>query len=460
MNVNVSNDIYNMFSELFFLYIKEKDLFNKDPEIYLKNTPFFLGRTLNPSSKEEFDKINEKKSRGILVCNQLIRNEKTIDITKKISERFIRSNQLCFLPEEGESLIDLIVFNFFNEIVALKNFPDEDKQKNILKFIANEQLIKIKSDFQKYEFRFPVYILGLNEDIKLYDSVSLVKEADFSLEHKELKKYMHSRTFEPNYSIQILSNIKASYKYSTSKAIRAKEATINILLILYGSAFGDITTNGLFINDDDKKPHYMKFHRSGRRGEKLEDSRYYSYSHDKNNCEKFWDMLQKDFDKQKKFYNILFNISDKIINNNNFEKSVGSLLERSLKWFGDAIDEDNYENKIVKLTIAIESLVNFKSDSKTNDTDSERFTEIFVRRVCVINANQENVKEKATILYKARSTIAHGSSLKVKLNFDIVSFAAVTILFAIQLFSKFKKCGIDEIGFQKTLPSFIDKHMI
>jgi hypothetical protein len=68
---------------------------------------------------------------------------------------------------------------------------------------------------------------------------------------------------------------------------------------------------------------------------------------------------------------------------------------------------------------------------------------------------ENDAERKAIKLYNERSSIAHGSPSKNDFDFDIVRFTATTILLSIQLFSRFKT-GLDETGFNKSLPDFID----
>ena len=103
------------------------------------------------------------------------------------------------------------------------------------------------------------------------------------------------------------------------------------------------------------------------------------------------------------------------------------------------------------------SLINFKSDSKRSDIDSDRFKDTFIRRTIAINTYQDNAESKAIELYNARSSIAHGSPLRKGISFDAVLFTATTVILAIQLFSTFKSKGIDEVGFDKTLPQYIEE---
>ena len=457
MNVQIPNDVYKLFEDLYSEYGKEHALFNEDPIKYIKNSDFIIGGTLGPSSKGEFEEIKRRKDLEIPTVQQFHKSKQTICITRTISDILIRSNQLCCLREEGHDLVDYIAFKYLNELLSITNFRDEAEQKKLLQETISNKIINFKAEFEKYEFKFPVFVMGLDKNVELYQNISLINESNLSLDDKSVEKYMHTRTFKPNYNINILSDVKASYKYSTDRAMRAKEATINILQALHGSTFGNAESEGPFVKDSDRQPHYMTFFLAGIRGRELTDSRSYHFNYNKKSSEKFWDLFENSLSSEAKLHNLLFSVPDKILNNADFDKSLGALIERSLRWLADAINEQNNETKIVKLTVAIESLINFKSDSKRSDIDSDRFKDTFIRRTIAINTYQDNVESKAIELYNARSSIAHGSPLKKGISFDAVLFTATTVILAIQLFSTFKSKGIDEIGFDKALPQYIEE---
>jgi hypothetical protein len=109
---------------------------------------------------------------------------------------------------------------------------------------------------------------------------------------------------------------------------------------------------------------------------------------------------------------------------------------------------------IVKLTIALESLLNFKSD--TYNEKEEGLKEIFVRRVGIVNQFDSETSTKADELYRARCSVSHGEHLTKGLSFNEKQFVARTILLCIQKFSTFKERGLDEKNFSKSLPHDID----
>ncbi|MDW6016742.1 HEPN domain-containing protein [Vibrio plantisponsor] len=456
MNVQISNALCMLFEELCHEYFNELMKYNENSTEYLKHSEFIFGNIINPSTETEYERIQKRDNQGLPVVRQLYKNRKTIDITHKIAELIIRSNRLLCLPNEVYNVVDAIVFASTSEILYSEPLPSESEQRNVLKNILKERVSILKKQFYKYEFKFPIHVFGLERNLSLYKDINLVKEDNLELEGRDLEQYMHSRTFEPNYSIHIISSVKSSKEYSSTRAIRAREATTNLLTCLYGVYLGNDNTNGPFIKDEDYNPHYLHYFSSGKKGETLEGNRLYKFHYNADKCKQFWDVFENDFSEQVVLHNLLFSIPSKIINNDNFDKTVASLTERSLRWFADAINEKNYEIKIVKLAIAIESLVNFYSDSKKSDANSEKFKEIFIKRVCIINTYDKDVESKATKLYKARSSIAHGSTLKITFDFDVIRFTAATILLAIQLFSMFENKGLDETGFDKRLPKFIE----
>ncbi|MGI2880661.1 hypothetical protein ACRTDO_07580 [Vibrio furnissii] len=459
MNVQISNAVYILFEKLLHEYFNELIKYNENPTEYFKFSEFIFGNTINPTTKTEYDRIEKRDVQGLPVVRQLYKNRETVHITNEISEKIISSNLLLCLPDEVCSLVDSVVFSTISEIFYSEPFPSELEQKNILMDMLKKQVIILKNKFSKYEFKFPIHVFGLERNLSLYKGINLVKEDNVELESRDLEQYMHSRTFEPNYNIHIISSVKSSKEYSSIRATRAREATANLLTCLYGVYLGNDNTNGPFIKDEDYNPHYLHYFSSGKKGEALEGNRLYKFHYNADKCKQFWDVFENDFSQQAVLHNLLFSIPSKIINNDNFDKTVASLTERSLRWFADAVNEKNHEIKIVKLAIAIESLVNFYSDSKKRDSHSEKFKETFIKRVCILNTYDESVESKAIKLYKARSSIAHGSTLKIAFDFDVIRFTAITILHAIQLFSMFKSKGLDETGFDRSLPHFIDANV-
>ncbi|MBB1274068.1 HEPN domain-containing protein [Psychromonas sp. SR45-3] len=458
MSIQVVKKIYSLFDELISEYIKEKAIFNKDPTQYIKNSDFMLGGTLNPSSKEEFEEIQKRQENDIPTVQQLHKNNRTVQLTNDIAEFLSKSNQLNYLPSEIASSVDKITFDFINRIVCLSPIPEDSEQKNILKTVIGEHISKVKNESDIYEFRFPVHILGLDDNLNLNERIYLEANDKSLIDTNKMEKYLFSRAFEPNYNICISSKTKSSYKYSEERAIRAKNTTLNILLVLYGCRCGNNSWVSPIVKTENQKQHFFNYFHSAKKGEAFEESSSYKFSYNNDLYKKFWAMFNNSFSDQANLHKLLFSIPDRVMSNVNFNKSVCSIIERSLKWFSDAIDEQDSEIKIVKLAIAIESLVNFKGDSKSNDLENDRFKKMFVDRVRIINESDSDAGRKATELYNARSSVAHGSPLKNRFDFDVVRFTATTLLLSIQLFSLFEKNGLDEMGFSKKLPKFIDDY--
>jgi len=132
MNVQIPNDVYKLFEDLYSEYGKEHALFNEDPIKYIKNSDFIIGGTLGPSSKDEFEEIKRRKDLEIPTVQQFHKSKQTICITRIISDILIRSNQLCCLREEGHDLVDYIAFKYLNELLSITNFRDEAEQKKTL----------------------------------------------------------------------------------------------------------------------------------------------------------------------------------------------------------------------------------------------------------------------------------------------------------------------------------------
>lgn len=123
-------------------------------------------------------------------------------------------------------------------------------------------------------------------------------------------------------------------------------------------------------------------------------------------------------------------------------------LERALMWYGEAVIERDIQQKIQKLVISIEAIVNFK-DGNITDTFCKRVSNLNITHLGVDNA----IGKQALELYTARSNIIHGSSTTENVSFNVVEFCGKTLIRAIYYFSLF---GFDEVDYNRKLSRFLD----
>ncbi|WP_367971382.1 HEPN domain-containing protein [Vibrio scophthalmi] len=443
-----------MFDDLIKEYSQESSKFQSNPTEYIKNSDFIIGGLINPSSQEEYDALEDRKSKGIKCVPQLLKSLLSISITREIAELLDSSNQLKCEASEMIAAVDSIAFKFLNDLVIQSSPFGEDKAKSLLKAVIEDKLIHLRKGYAFYEFKFPIHVIGLDKAMRLNKSLYIEKINDQRLSDKDLEQYLYSRAFEPNFFIHISTQSKSTYSYAKANAIRAKESTINILKLLYGCDFGGSSWLSPIIKEKDNNPHVFSYFLSGERGHELFDNRSYSTRYNIKEHEFFWKNIVQMETYQAKLHELLFNIPELILNNRDANKTVGYLVERSLRWYSDAINEEDHDVAIVKLTIALESLLNFKSD--TYDENEEGLKEIFVRRVGLVNQFDSESSTKADELYRARCTISHGEHLTKVLSFNAKQFVARTILLCVQQFSTFKEQGLNERNFAKSLPLYID----
>ncbi|GAA0832455.1 hypothetical protein GCM10009112_19230 [Marinomonas arenicola] len=453
MAVQINKKLYKLFDDLIEQYAHEHKSFQEDSREHIKKSDFKIGGIIEPYSREKAIEIKERITRGIPTAPQLYKNKNTVKITNQISEILKKSNQIFIEKSEINTLVDYIAFDLINEKIH-PNLISENKDKNSsLEKIITNKIKEQKSSLSNYTFKFPLHTIRLTEEIKLSKNIKIDNISEKYSKKDYLDRYKNSRDFEPNRYITIFSDINTSFKYAEKRALKASNFSLDALLVLYGFFFGNNNFLNPIIRSETKKPHTFNFFLYEKNGNKMEESVSYKFNYNNDSYDKFWKNLNTFSTENKETYDLLFSIADKIIKNDSFEKSIGELFTRSFKWFSDAIDEKDKELQIVKLTISIETLVNFDDESKTTDN--------FKNRVYLINHSNKNkksnhTKEYAATLYNARSRIAHGDSYNKNFNFDIVNFTATTLLLALQIFSHFGKKGLNETGFKRKLPDFID----
>jgi hypothetical protein len=454
VRTQIPNKIYGLFEDLIKEYVQENHKFQSDPTAYIKNSDYILGGQISPSSREDHEVIEVQKSQGFRYFAQLHKNRKSMGLTREIAKLLSTSNQLKCRPSEIDDTVDRISFTFINDLVKQSPSIEEDKTKSILKGVIENKIANLRAGYTFYEFKFPIHVIGLAETLKLNNSLSIEKISDSKLSGKDLEQYMYSRAFEPNFFVHVSPKLKSTYRYAESNSVRAKEATINILKLLYGCDFGNSCWLSPIIKEKDNNPHVFSYFLSGERGHDFFDTRRYSTNYNIKEHKLFWEKIANSRTYQAKLHDLLFSIPELILSNRDVDKTVCNLVERSLRWYSDAINEEDRHVAIVKMTIALESLLNFKSD--IYDGKEEGLKEIFVRRISLINQHDDETSIKADELYRARCSISHGEHLANNLSFDVKQFVANTILLCVQKFSRFEKQGLSEQEFSKALPRYID----
>lgn len=146
--------------------------------------------------------------------------------------------------------------------------------------------------------------------------------------------------------------------------------------------------------------------------------------------------------------NRILSIPESIIELSDRKNILLERVERSLKWFRDAVNETDAQVCIQKIVTSIEALVNF-SDQDT--------TQSFIRRIvklhCSETENIDNIEKQAKELYIARSNIIHGSSLTEMLSFNLINFASQCLALGMICFSIH---GFDKPNNSNTLKVWLD----
>lgn len=318
--------------------------------------------------------------------------------------------------------------------------------------------------------------MTLSHEIKLTENIFLKESPYTSTEEIEISKITDNREFKPGFCLCISCNQKSSFAYAKEKAIKAKTIVINTLRLLYAYSWGNNTyEKAVFLEQSKKYYSYSNFYYSYDNGP-FQLSESFNINYNDELYQSFWKNFIKYKDNDADLFQLLFSIADSALHNNNYDRSINALFERSFQWLSEALDERTIEMKALKATISLEALLNFKSDKNKEIMKKSGIKSVFAERISRINKSDNAAYKKAEILYNARSKIAHGGRIELpvylditKINkainadeiktladFDVIEFTATTILLAIQCYSSFYPEGLNKIRYGQTLPECID----
>ena len=160
MRTQIPNKIYSLFDDLIKEYSQESSKFQSNPTEYIKNSDFIIGGTVNLSSREEYDALKDRKSKGLNVVSQLHKSFVSTSITREIAELLDSSNQLKCEDSEIISTVDSMVFKFLNDLVIDSLPLSEDKAKSLLKSVIEDKLTNLRKSYAFHEFKFPIHVIG------------------------------------------------------------------------------------------------------------------------------------------------------------------------------------------------------------------------------------------------------------------------------------------------------------
>ncbi|WP_254592633.1 HEPN domain-containing protein [Pectobacterium polaris] len=386
---------------------------------------------------------------------QLHNTEQSLSLIRDLAIIIRRCFHLNCLPYELHTIIEAIIYEYVNNNLdsffdsVIQNGNHYNVQIEILKNIVSYRVSSFKKGFSSYVYQFPVSIFNLDGELKLSDSIRLVPIDPMDITEQELTLFNETRTFDCNYYIEVYVKTKCSNKLALQQAEKARDATYNILKLLATR----LSPRAIpLLTSTDRVIHPLHFYRYGKNRGNISNvitRNFPTFQFDSNF---FWAEFHKGHSINGSLISISLRIVELLLIPNFSSERVVDRLERALLWYGDAVTECIFYQKIQKLVSSMEALINFRDD------DAGDITETFKRRITHLNITHaglnDDVKEKARQLYDARSKIVHGSSIDERFTFCIIELCSETLLRAIYYFSLF---GFEKTGFNRTLPKFLDE---
>lgn len=451
--MQLSNKGKNKFEELLMEFARAWGLFADDYTEYFKEIKkdHLIFTCIN--APDDLQKVMWKKREGKEVCvYQLHHTKKSISLTKQLSEVMHKSNSLNCLPSEVDPLVEAIAYEYVNtELIGFFDSAEENGEKydiqyDVLEKILKDRLIGLKKGFSRAVYQFPVAIFNLEGELKLTNNIKMVPIGSIELPEDEVANFKASRSYEANYYIEINLASRCSKELSLQLAESARDATYNCLKLL---ATRLSRTAIPLLPSNDRAPHFFEFYRSGKDSSSLSSTRIRHFARFQSDSKKFWESFDELRSQDGCLIDTTLRIPELLLTPKPGDERVVERLERALLWYGDAVTESNYYQKLQKLVSSLEAVVNFNEDETTKT---------FIRRVKHLNITHEglseDIEDKASKIYRARSNIIHGASTKETLDFCPIEFCSETLLRAVFYLSLF---GLERKGFKKSLPKFLDE---
>lgn len=386
-------------------------------------------------------------------------DQKVRELAKEIQKK---GDIYCYSSELINPLLDFFCI-LINEFILGDTTIDKLIKEKLPPTIASFR----KNLLKKRTFGFPYHMMGLNQDIKLTDSISIELSQDDDLDDHDKESYLYDRHFLHNAFIKVTLNEKISPKLGLDRAKKVSIFVANFINFYSHLVDHDYSTYSPCLSSSAKIKNYYEFHVDFNNRNEKSKSYTRRFPYNKPHSELFWkcfielwtDESYKD-DKA-----VIYQLMTLSVNLNK-RRRVFDCISNAINWYSDAFVEDNNESRIVKCVTAIESLVNYAEDldssnitskcDKTENDDHAGVTQKFRIRVGKLYSENDRsaIENKAKEIYNARSDIVHGSGLKEPLSFCSIKFCRKTIHNALFHFYDF---GFERCDYKKNLPIYISK---
>lgn len=450
--MKLSNSCKKTLNSLLVEMVKSYKLWHTDHKAYFQEFTGIDRLFLSINAPADLAKeMNDRFHADEHCVFQLHHSNLSLVQIRELSEEVRKQNNLNCHSYELKSILEGIIYEYFN--ADLNSFADSfdndgvfyKPNYEIFDKIFNRRIQQFKATFSKLVYQFPVIVFSLQNALNLSQNIRLIPLIPEKLKENVLSKFKYSRSFAPNYYLEVSVDTPCSRSLSIELAERARDTAYNVLKLLATR----YSTNAVpLLSANDRTFHHFYFHRSGINVEALHTDTSIHFPVFQKDSKEFWQHFNDEKDLPNSLINIAFNIPELLLVPDMKQQRVVDRLERSLLWYGDASTDSNSYLQIQKMVSSLEAIVNFKEATTT---------ETFKTRVRNLNITHKGICEDkakmAAELYNARSRIVHGNSINEKLSFCPVQFCAETLLRAIFYLHLF---GIHKTGFSKSLPQFID----
>lgn len=453
--MQVSRECYKRISTLLEELCNTYLEFHDNPEQYIKR------RAINgPSSKiisappDLIKEMSEKYKEEQPCIFQLHCSPESNALIEQISEIIMRSNNLYCTLSELKPVFEASTYEYVNlRLGKILQSDDIDAQpfelcEQEFLTVLEKRIEGFKKVFSKRVFEFPVVAFQLNSEVQLSSNISLVKinpEELRQVDSNFMKRFNPTRLYDVNFYLRINIPRRTSAQYSQELSKRLEGAMIGCInLVTSYQSSGTVS----FISADERANHLSCFYRFGASDDDLEFAQGYNFPIQIPINDSLWRELIAANKNSGSLANRILSIPESIIELSDRKNILLERVERSLKWFRDAVNETDAQVCIQKIVTSIEALVNF-SDQDT--------TQSFIRRIvklhCSETENIDNIEKQAKELYIARSNIIHGSSLTEMLSFNLINFASQCLALGMICFSIH---GFDKPKNSNTLKVWLD----
>lgn len=380
-----------------------------------------------------------------IIVPQLYHSREAGEKIRSLAEAIQSHFDIKCYPSELHPYLEGFFCKLINGIVASKDSNRDALVCNLLK----KELESIKKEIlHVMVFCFPCKAMGLMENVKLSERISIVLSSDDDLNEVRKKSYLHDRHHLNNAYLKVSLKDKMSQELGASVAKNTSRFVANLINIdahlMQLKVMPCVTSDARLKNAFD-------FYRIVDSDGEARNSVTYNFPYDLESCSQYWKRIIEHAKSSQPHLesDVVAEILRLCVTAGKTRRVVDIIIN-AINWYGDAYTEANLESQIVKCTTAIESLVNYKKSDG-------QLTQTIINRVCKIrNAEVDSeIHKQISSLYKARSEIVHGSRLKEVLTFCSLEFCRETIYSAISVLSGFE-LGLSGEGYAKKLGVYID----